>query len=259
MKKKAIQFLNILQNILSVLFVIVIFVGGATLVYLFANGYSFSITDNTIRKTGIINIETKPTGARIFINGADKGETSKIINYIEEGIVTVKITKDGYYDIEKQIKVVSEKSTPIVLKMIRKDPIKTIIFESKNKIVTKINSEYGNRFLLIEKTNDGLIEIHRVDTSRNFWDFSPNPTLIYTTLNKNINLELLTNSDDGMYLILKETTNTENIETKKIKTTIKYIIINTDKTSNNYSDIEIDRYISTHKIYWTENNSHLIL
>ncbi len=259
MKQKALELLNILKNIFSVLFISIIFVGGATLIYLYANGYSFSLNDNTVKRTGIINFETKPTGARIYINGVDKGETSKIVNYIEEGLVKIKLIKEGYYDIEKEIKVISEKSTPVIVKMIRKQPIRTTIFESENKIIKTINPEYGNKFIIIEETPDGLLEVYRVDTRRNFWDFSPNPSLVYKTPNKNINIEVVSYSNDATDILFKETKTIENTQTKKTTKEIKYVLLNTEKTANNYEYIELEGYINTYKISWTNSNSHIIL
>ena len=61
-----------------------------------AQGYRWDHSTNTVYGTGIIEVETSPTGATVKLNGQNKGTTNTTISNLAAGEYTVEVTKDGY-------------------------------------------------------------------------------------------------------------------------------------------------------------------
>jgi dipeptidyl aminopeptidase/acylaminoacyl peptidase len=79
------------------------------LVVLYGKGYRFGIEPGKIEfnGTGLLVTKSIPDGAQVFINGKLKTATDNTIN-LAPGDYSVKISKEGYFPWEKQIKIHAE-------------------------------------------------------------------------------------------------------------------------------------------------------
>lgn len=64
-------------------------------------------------ESGSIYISSSPSGATIYLDGIYKSTTTKTIDNIPSGSHTIKITKTGYEDVTRDIKVIAGKTTTL--------------------------------------------------------------------------------------------------------------------------------------------------
>jgi len=77
------------------------------LVILYTAGYGYDFKRGRIEKTGILYVDSKPTGANIFINGQLSGKTPKRITKMLPDKYQLEIKKDGYRFWNKEIEIKS--------------------------------------------------------------------------------------------------------------------------------------------------------
>ncbi len=94
---------RILLSCLSVIVVII----GTIFAIKFAKGYRPDLQNGTFRPTGIINMESYPESAKVYINGEYKTITKDKIN-LDPGIYDVEIRLDGFVTWKKQITIEPE-------------------------------------------------------------------------------------------------------------------------------------------------------
>jgi hypothetical protein len=98
------------RQILLSLLVLSLLILGTTGVILYGKGYRIGFQDNKgpqLSKTGILQIKSKPTGAQVYIDGNLSGATDDDIT-LTPGKYTVRVTKDGYNDWQKDVQVERE-------------------------------------------------------------------------------------------------------------------------------------------------------
>jgi hypothetical protein len=90
-------------------FVVTFLILATILVILYGKGYRLNLKpgEQKISKTGILQATSKPTGAQVYINDELETATDNAIN-LSPGKYTVKITKDGYNDWQKDIQIERE-------------------------------------------------------------------------------------------------------------------------------------------------------
>lgn len=72
------------------------------------------IEKDTSPKTGTIQVNSTPTGARIWLNGTDTGKvTNSTLADIAPGIHTIKLVKEGYIDSDVQVAVSAGQSATV--------------------------------------------------------------------------------------------------------------------------------------------------
>jgi hypothetical protein len=149
---------------------------GAIGIYLYAYGWRFDLFNREVVKTGVLNVETDPLFADIYVNGESKGKTPKSISLLV-GKYDIKVTKEGYHDWNKVIAIKQEKSTPIYPWLYKTDLVKENVYTGTEK-EEYVKSWIGHNtvFFLTKDGSNGYIWKYSIDTA--FWDLSSNPKKI---------------------------------------------------------------------------------
>lgn len=158
------------------------------------NGDEQTITiDNPSPIYGRLNVNSKPMGATIYIDGEPKGETPKIINHVLIGKHEIKLQKQDYFSYSETV-LIEEDSTKNVFAqlptgrevVIRTTPYNARVYvdnvyagaSSPNKLLLsvglhQVKVEYGNRVL----TDEILVE----DVGQSYWDYDVSANSVNVT------------------------------------------------------------------------------
>ncbi|MDD2656741.1 MAG: PEGA domain-containing protein [Patescibacteria group bacterium] len=119
----------------------------------YGSGYRYDFTKHRIQKTGVLNINILPKDAEIFLNGEKLKEKIPFNLSLYPDTYLLTITKDGYKTWEKNISVISTKTTYINYFQLLKDqsPLPVELSDIKEILGTD-NSE--NILLLSQTAND---------------------------------------------------------------------------------------------------------
>ncbi|HZE86674.1 MAG TPA: PEGA domain-containing protein [Methylomirabilota bacterium] len=100
---------SIRRQIAISLFVLFLLVISTILVILYGKGYRFGFQQGEpkLSKTGILQVTSKPTGAQVYVDGHLTTATDNSLN-LTPGKYTIKISKDGYNDWQKDIEIQRE-------------------------------------------------------------------------------------------------------------------------------------------------------
>lgn len=92
-------------------------------VVLYARGYRVFVNKGTpaVSKTGILHITSSPTSSQVYINDHLTTATNNTIN-LTPNKYTVKVTKDGYYDFQKDVQIEKEVVTGVDALLFPKNP-----------------------------------------------------------------------------------------------------------------------------------------
>lgn len=156
------------QLLLSFL-VFFLLIGATILFVLYGRGYrlGFNQGEPQLAKTGILQISSKPTGSQVYIDGHLTTATNNAVN-LTPGKYTIKITKDGYNEWEKDVQINREVVTSIDALLLPKAPalqsISTFGVESASidpsgtKLALRIasNSAKKNGIYVLDMTNRGF-------------------------------------------------------------------------------------------------------
>jgi hypothetical protein len=104
--KKSKKFTAILTSILITFTIYT----GSLLIFLYVKGWRFDLTDQSVKQIGVLTVESTPTLADIYVDEVHKGRTNKSMT-LDVGEYEVRVTKDGYYDWNKRVEILEEKST----------------------------------------------------------------------------------------------------------------------------------------------------
>jgi PKD repeat protein len=125
------------------------------------------------RRYGSISATSSPDGARVFLDGVDKGESPLTMGKIRKGTRIVLFSKSGYSDCEKRVVVNADQITPVhcdlkkpeMKLVLSADPIE-IPADGKSKSVITISVEDENgtpapvpeEMTIVLETDIGLID-----------------------------------------------------------------------------------------------------
>ncbi len=91
--------------------IVILIVGLATIFW--ARGFKPDLKNGRIERTGLVVINSIPTGAQVYLNDNLTSATNASIPYLDPGTYKVKIQKDGYSVWEKEIEVKADLATEI--------------------------------------------------------------------------------------------------------------------------------------------------
>ena len=97
---------------------------GTVFAVLYARGYRFALGPNSqpqVSKTGILNVSSLPRGAQVYIDGHSTTATDNSIN-LSPKKYTVRISKDGYNDWQKDVDITAEVVTSVEALLFPKAP-----------------------------------------------------------------------------------------------------------------------------------------
>jgi hypothetical protein len=250
MKKKIVK--KILPIITSILLTLAVYTG-ALFIYLYASGWRLDLGNKSIRRTGVLTVESTPTLATIYVDDKSIGRSSKSTS-LDVGTYNIKVSKDGYYDWNKEVNILEEKSTPVFPWLIKTEFESKIGFNSQKSLEKYWIDETDNHLLLLLKDENGY-EIVHYDINTEFWELNSNPTVILTLENteeqiiSDINIIL---SHSGEVAILEVFDNQSSSKyILPITKTSDYSILKTTPLSLD----EFSEYILT----WSYDDRYLIL
>lgn len=249
MKAKNIKSLK--SILLSVFFTLSIYTG-ALLIYLYASGWRLDILNQEVKQTGVLTIESKPTLANIYIDDESKGRTDKSMT-LDVGDYSIKVSKDGYYDWNKVVRILEERSTPVFPWLIKTEFEQETVFTSQKELVNYWIDSTDNHLLLLI-SDESNYEILNYNINTEFWELANNPLTILTidkTIYENPNIDLNL-SKSGTKALLTITTEEES----------KQYILPTNRVTN-YQDLLSESINLTnfqdYSIEWSNTDNFLIL
>lgn len=163
-------------------FFALLFAASGTALLMVAQGYRYHFAKQRIEKTGEIFVDSKPKGARVFIDEliTEKSvETPARIPGLHSGQYTIRVSKDGFFPWMRTV-TVSPGLTALVrdVNLVRSDSVASVARESASRFIGTLAS---SRFAIITETD--VIEVDRVSgqrrlllrTSEEIRDTVPNP------------------------------------------------------------------------------------
>jgi len=250
-KKLSKKFLTILTSILLTFAVYT----GALLIFLYVQGWRLDFTEQTIKKVGVLTVESSPILASIHVGDEYKGKTNKSMT-LDVDTYEVTVSKDGYYNWSKEVSILEEKSTPIYPYLIMTDFTSEEIYQSDLTLDNFWVNETNDRLILLLKDEDSL-QLFQYNINRDFWVLNASPVKILDipieeneseNTPENIDIQL---SPSGKMAVLTITNETNT----------KYLIPTTK--SSTYSTIIEDPLELTdfqdYTITWSNDEEFLIL
>ena len=236
----------------SILITLAIYTG-TLLIFLYASGWRVDLTNQSLKKTGILTIESTPTSATIFIDNQEIGRTNKS-TALDVGTYDIVVSKDGYFDWHKEVAIIEERSTPVFPWLIRTELQSEVIFNSTKTLEKYWADETNNHLLLLLKDTLGYQIVH-YDINTEFWELAANPTVILTLENsdteifQDIDLQL---SHTGELAILDIVS---NLSSSKY---ILHISKTSDYQTLKQSPLVLDNLID-YEITWSFDDRYLML
>ncbi|OGF30924.1 hypothetical protein A2533_03370 [Candidatus Falkowbacteria bacterium RIFOXYD2_FULL_35_9] len=143
-------------------FFILIFIIIAPLLILYTAGYRYSIKKQRLTSAGSLVIETEPRDATVYLSNHDKSyKTPARINDLTSNDYQITITKDGYYNWNKTLKIESQQTTFA----------ENIILFSKASATPILQNISGNIYpdhqhQNIIFTQDSTLKIYNIETNK---------------------------------------------------------------------------------------------
>ncbi|MCD4811525.1 PEGA domain-containing protein [bacterium] len=243
---------SLLPVLTSILLTLSIYTG-TLVIFLYASGWRIDFSNHSVRKTGVLTVESSPTLATIEINDETIGRTSKS-TALNVGTYSIKVSKEGYYDWIKDVTILEEKSTPVFPWLILSE-IKSEIGFSSDKILQKYWIDDTDNHLLLLLKDETRYELLHYDLNTQFWELGIKSTVILSLedteegIIEDIDL-LLSHSGEFALLNIVNSTASSNY------------IIPTNKSSE-YKDLAINQInlskFSDYDTTWSLDNKYLIL
>lgn len=237
-------------DIFSTIVIILLIIVGSVSAYMYANGYRLNLINRTLRQTGVLNAESIPSKANLYINNKYIGRTPKVVSPVDAGFAKIKITKDEYNDWNKKIPISSEKSSSISPYLTIKEPIEEKIFSLEEKLEKVVANETAGIFLLLtldEKTN--TYNIYKYTVNKSFWDLMDNPFKLHSFPKDTLKTIDLNISNDGKWALM--TTKTD----KKTGYTLLHISL----PNKVITETDLGLFGSQYTISWSKDSEYLIL
>ena len=226
---------------------------GTLAIYLYASGWRVDFSNQSVRRTGVLTVESSPTFATIYIDEEAIGRTSKS-TALDIGTYNIKVSKDGYYDWNKEVTIVEEKSTPIFPWLIMTEFESKIGFNSEKSLQKYWVDDTYNHLLLLLEDDLGYEFVH-YDLNTEFWELGTNPTVILNLDNSDdepiSNFDIQLSHSGELALLTIDNTIRSNkyiIPTNKIS--------NYDTLENNLIDLS---EFPDYDITWSLDNKYLLL
>lgn len=234
---------NLLLSIFSTLFII----GGAFLIYYFSRGYRFDIAQRGILKTGVINVQSEPSSATLYINGEEIGKTPRS-RTLPAGVQNISLWKEGYREWKKDITIIEERTTPIFPFLILQEITGSKTWEFEGEIEKFYMNETKDIITVAEKIEDSKYKIWTYSINRPLWNFNPNPIQNLTLETSNFDLFISPNGQTAILEVIEE-------EEKS------HYIVDLQKNSTDISNLQTinTENLETYSLKWANDNKHIIM
>jgi hypothetical protein len=203
---------------------------------------------------GVLTVESSPILAEIYIEDEYKGRTNKSMT-LDIGEYNVKVSKDGYFDWNKKVNILEDKSTPVFPYLVRSSIEEEEIFSSEFPINKYWVDNYNNDLIFLSNTEDSF-QLFYYNLNPSFLSINTVPinilTIPTTSEEENVSDVNINLSPSGDWALLNI------IESKESK---RYLI--PTKTQITYSEIS-DYFIDLddfkdYQITWSGDEKHLML
>ncbi len=268
------------------IFFIAIFIITTPLLCLYATGYKIG-SNFSIKKTGMLILDTEPKGAKIYINGKLKNNflkkyftkknsqvtTPAKIKNILPGNYDIKIEHDGYWSWEKKLKINSGQSTfaeniylfkkNIPLSIINKE-FNNIKISNNKKYIAAIN-EKENILINLNKNNiTNYITATSSDlistSSDLIWSYNDKKIIINNTIfniNDWQNPIMLNNIIGKNTKTIKWSDNSDDKILYKIKNSLHIFNLSSGEDKILFSGKNFSDYIQKNNLLYIANQSNL--
>lgn len=241
------KIVNWIQTLIPALLVIAI----TLIVILFAKGWRINVGERTIIPTGILDINSEPRGATIYINGEDKGKTPKVITSLTPGEYSIELRKEGSVKWSKHINIKPEYVSKIEANLFNEESLLT---QATERAVDEIYFKSDGGEAITITLHNGNPGIYKTRLDSNFFTFQKDEIkisnlLVPETFNlTNSNFTLIPNKNFS-YTLLKISAE-DNLD--------RYFLINLNE--ENSTPKEISEYLQNREqISWGKDNQSLIL
>lgn len=121
---------------------IVVFVFLVCIIILYAQGYSFDRRNKVLVPTGALFLESYPEKADIYVDNKYKGQTNKFIKRLIPKEYNITISKQGYYDWQRTLKIKPKLVTEVEnILLIKKTSLKTLVADNIKYLSISNNHE----------------------------------------------------------------------------------------------------------------------
>jgi len=171
---------------------------------LYARGYRLLVSKGspTVSKTGILNVTSAPNSAQVYIDGHLTGTTASTIN-LPPNKYTVKVTKDGYYDWQKDVQIQTEVVTSIDALLFPNSPTLQSIstFGVEQALVDPSGSKLAFKIASQSARKNGIYVFNMTSRNLPILAGQSSSTQIVDDTVDNFSGSLLTWSPDGTQLL----------------------------------------------------------
>jgi len=199
---------------------IILFVTISPMMLMYAFGFKFNLSQMQLQKTGMLVLETEPTGAKIYLDGKLEinpfkfysknnryTKTPTKIKNIVPGEHTIRMELDGYWEWEKRLTirpgetvfaenvVLFEKKLPLILSNQGKDSLQAIQISQDKEKIALINHNQLT-ILNLKKGKELARETLPTITSQEIIWSKDNKKIIIDTIIFDINAEEIINLKD---------------------------------------------------------------
>lgn len=131
----------------------------------FVQGNTINPSTGEVKETGVLSINSQPTGAAIYINERLQSATNTSISFLDTGTYKVRLTKEGYRPWEKAIDVNNQLVTKIdaILWPATPDPTPITTTGSVNPILSPDRTKiaYAIKFSEDDKAGLWILDMNR--------------------------------------------------------------------------------------------------
>lgn len=249
-KKKGRKFTAVLASIFATFAVYT----GALAIFLYVQGWRFDFVEQSIKRVGVLTVESSPTLADIYVNGEHKGRSNKSMT-LDIGTYDITVSKDGYYDWKKEVNILEEKSTPIFPYLILTEFSSEILYESDLTLLKHWEDRTDNHLVLLLEDENSLRLVH-YDINTGFWALNTAPIEIL-----NIPTSQEENPITDIDLALSPTGEKAILTTIAEESSSKYVLPTNRESS--FADITQTPLalegFGDYEIFWGNNEEYLIL
>lgn len=236
---------KLIPILLSILTSIIILLGAA-IIYLYSSGYRIDLLKREISITGVITVQSDPSGAEMSVDGENIGKTPRS-HVLRVGEYEISLKKENYNEWKKKIKVVEGKSTPISPFLVYDTIANKEQWKSEGLIEKIWTSQTRDSVVFLQKDSNASYSLWEYSINSPLWDFSTNPSKILTLGSNKISVIL---SPNGQEILLTIT------ETK----TTSYYILKTQQlnTLTGENQLPFGSY-SKYAMTWSKDSKFILL
>lgn len=227
-------------------------IAGTVITFFYAKGYRLNFTNRTVRQTGVLSVDSKPSRANLYINDKFVDTTPKVVSSIDKGYIDVKVTKENYNSWSKRIPIYPELSSPIFPFLTLKEPPLEKVFSSKEVLSKTYVDPKGNYFILVTKTST-FINLYKYLINKAFWETSNEPLKIASydiRTTNNVDIQI---SNNGDYILVRKIFVEDKDELSSFE------IINTQSPFQVLNADDLELFNKQYTFTWTNDSKYIIL